>query len=150
MDYKKWDGLSRWLASDEPLSDYIAWAAPGKLGVLGFGKASRELDNLLGRRPLSMELPALLSAWDFILIASPAIRADWSMMLTLPPGSPIIVTADYRDAHVGDVNATVQRAHNTRWTVEGLVLQNCPQRIAGSRSELLGGSLSPSGESRSR
>ncbi len=134
LGLQKMVGLSRWLASDEPLSDYVAWAAPGKLAVLGFGKASRELDNLLGRRPLSMELPALLSEWDFILIASPAIRADWSMMLTLPPGSPIIVTADYRDARVGDVNATVQRAHNTRWTVEGLVLQNCPQRIAGSKS----------------
>ena len=134
LGLQKMDGLSRWLASDEPLSDYIAWAAPGKLAVLGFGKASRELDNLLGRRPLSMELPALLSEWDFILVASPAIRADWSMMLTLPPGRPIIVTADYRDARVGDVTATVQRARNTHWTVEGLILQNCPQRLAGSNS----------------
>ncbi len=134
LGLQKGDGLSRWLASDEPLNDYIGWAAPGKLGVLGFGKASRELDHLLGRRPISMELPALLNEWDFILIASPAIRADWSMMLTLPPGSPIIVTADYRDARVGDVTASVQRARNTRWTVEGIVLQNCPQRLAGSNS----------------
>ena len=128
------DGLSRWLGSDLPLQDCVGYTTVRELGVLGFGKATRDLDDMLGRRPLSMELAALLPDWDFILINSPPIRFDWSMMLTLPSKSPIIITADYRNAKAGDVNNTVQRARNTRWLVDGVVLLNCPNRIAGSKS----------------
>jgi hypothetical protein len=45
-----------------------------------------------------------------------------------------VITADYRNARAGDVRNTVQRAHNTRWPVEGVVLLNCPRRVAGTRA----------------
>ncbi|HVE15527.1 MAG TPA: hypothetical protein VNB29_02265 [Chthoniobacterales bacterium] len=131
---KNGDGLSRWLASTAPLEDFIEPSALENLGVLAFGKAAKELDNLLGRRPISMELPALSEHWNFILIVSSAIRFDWTMMLTLPQCCRLVLTADYRNARTQDIVSTGQRARTSSWNIEGVVLQNCPKRLASSRS----------------
>jgi Mrp family chromosome partitioning ATPase len=127
-------GLSRWLNSKNSLKNCVAFTEVPALGVLGFGKASRNIDDLLGRSPLAVELPSLLAEWDFILVASPAIRFDWTMMLTLPSGSPIVIASNYSKAKAGDVMSTVQRARTTHWIAEGVVLQNCPRRVAGTRT----------------
>ncbi|MGH8047577.1 MAG: GumC family protein, partial [Chthoniobacterales bacterium] len=125
LGVKNGDGLGKWLTTDEPLLNCIGYTAIRELAVIGFGdKTTQDLDDLLSRRPIAMELPALLADWDFILIVSPAIRFDWTMMLALPSGSPLVIASDYSNAKAVDVLHTVQRAQTTRWVAEGVVLQN--------------------------
>jgi uncharacterized protein involved in exopolysaccharide biosynthesis/Mrp family chromosome partitioning ATPase len=128
------DGLSEWLMSGEPLRTCVGYTTVKELAVLGFGKNLRDLDDLLARRPPASELPDLLEDWDFVLVVSPSIRLDWTLMLTLPPGSPLVITANYHRATAQDVVQTVQRARNSHWPVEGVVLENCPRHAAGIRS----------------
>ncbi len=134
LGVQKADGLSEWLNSDVPLADCVGLTSSKDLGVLGFGKVGRDLDDQLGSRPLALEMPSLNEEWDFILVNAPAIRFDWTTMLTLPTQSLIIITADYHSSRAADVVSTAQRARNSRWKVEGVVLQNCPQRLTGVRA----------------
>jgi uncharacterized protein involved in exopolysaccharide biosynthesis/Mrp family chromosome partitioning ATPase len=128
------DGLSKWLAADQPLDGYIGYTTIRELGVLGFGKVGPDLDDMLGRRPPAAAIEGLLKDWDFILINSPAIRFDWTAMLTLPPESPLLIAADYRQSKATDVTSTAQRARASHWAIEGIVLMNCPRRVAGVKS----------------
>ncbi len=128
----KTDGLNEWLDSGEPLRACVGGTTIRELAVLGFGRITAELDDQLAGRPLAKELAALQEDWDFILIASPSIRFDWTLMLALPSGSPVVIAADYRKSTVPDLEATVQRARGSHWSVEGVVLQNCPRRAAAA------------------
>ncbi len=127
-------GLREWLASDIPISECVGLTAVRELAVLGFDDSVRDVDDLLARRPLALELPRLQAEWDFILLVSPAIRFDWTLMLALPTGSPLVVVADYHRDRTQDVLLTAQRAHGSHWHVEGVVMQNCPARAPGVRA----------------
>lgn len=123
-------GLTEWLASDDESPDaYISYSAIRELAVLSPVVKHRDIDDLLSRKPLLGAMPALLEKWDFILVDSPPILADWSMLLTLPQGSPVILTARHRRATIEEFLACSDRVVNEGWRVKGAVLQGCPRAI---------------------
>lgn len=123
-------GLGAWLASDDAIEDYIDYSTVRELAVLSARPQSRDMEDLLSRRSLATALTELSGQWDFILIDSPSILADWSLMLTLPPGAPLIVVADWKKTSIDAVTQTLGRARGPRWDVQGVVLLNAPRKLA--------------------
>lgn len=120
-------GLAGWLGSDRPVDDFISYSAVRELAVLGVEKSVPDLDDLLSRRPLAPALPDLAARWDFILIDAPSILSDWGLMLTLPPGSPLIITAEYGRTRTDGLLQTTAHTRGPRWKVAGVVLLNAPR-----------------------
>lgn len=123
-------GLAEWLGSDgESIDDFIGYTAVRELAVLSAVERHRDIDDLLSRKPLLASIPELLEKWDFILIDSPPILADWSMLLTLPQDSPVVFTARHRRATIEQFILATERVLNEGWKIKGAVLQSCPKSI---------------------
>ena len=122
-------GLNEWLVSDHPLADYINYSTICELAVLHPGKVNTEIDDLLSRRSFPNELSKLLDKWDFILIDSPCILTDWSLLLSLPAHSPLIITANYKVTTSVHVSRCASHARRPQWDIWGVVLCNCPGKV---------------------
>ena len=88
---------------------------------------SRDIDDLISRRPLLNEIAALLSDWDFILIDAPDILTDWSLSLVLPPHHSLILSADYGKTTFEELRRTAAKSTENGWHTTGVVLQRCPK-----------------------
>lgn len=117
-------GLAEWMASDRPIEEYI-W--PGDVPGLSLLSCSPEsplpTPELLLRRPLAKVLPRLEETWDFILIDAPPISKSWELMLTLPAGRPVVITARKSRTRASHVSHTASLAQNQSWNVAGVALQ---------------------------
>lgn len=122
-------GLSEWLVTNDPVDDFISYSAVRELAVLTPGAPNRDLDDLLSRRPLLDSLPGLREKWDFILLDAPSIVSDWTTMLSLPAGSPLIIAARFGRTTIDQLIATAEKAQVQNWNVMGAVLQDCPARL---------------------
>jgi uncharacterized protein involved in exopolysaccharide biosynthesis/Mrp family chromosome partitioning ATPase len=116
--------LAAWLASDDPVEDYIGYTTVRELAVLAAERRVPGVENLLSRRPLSETLPGILDKWDFILIDAPAITTDSALMLTLPAGSPLLLAADARRSRAESILQAARHARGPRWALDGVVLLN--------------------------
>lgn len=119
-------GLDEFLNSHAPLADFIALSSHQHLGVLGPKIGCAPIEGALGTRPLADELVALQSAWDFILLDGPCILSDWGLLLSLPGGAPLFLTAEYNQSHVTDIVRTLYHTQGPQWKVPGLFLLNSP------------------------
>lgn len=121
-------GMEAWLTSDDPLREFIDFSAIRELAVLSLARKNPDYDELLSRRPLGAALIELLSDWDYILIDSPSILSDWNLMLALPSGRPLVLTADYSKSTADDIIRSARHASGPRWDVEGVVILDAPRR----------------------
>lgn len=78
-------------------------------------------DAALFKKPLAGGLLEIAKDWDFIL-DSPRLLSDWNLLLALPQGNPLIITAEYARSSGDDVVQTVLRARGPHWKTEGIVL----------------------------
>jgi uncharacterized protein involved in exopolysaccharide biosynthesis len=120
-------GLVGWLGSDRPPDEFISYSTVRELAVLCVEQSAADIDDLMSRRPLASALPDLAGRWDFILIDAPPILSDWGLMLTLPPGSPLIMTVEYGRTSTDNVFQTAARTRGPRWKIDGVVLLNAPR-----------------------
>jgi uncharacterized protein involved in exopolysaccharide biosynthesis len=125
LDVKIKRGLSEWLASEDPIDDYIVPSAQDKLALLACAPGKNAATRILARRPLVKIMPQLQSSWDFILIDSPAIIKSWDLALVLPANSPLVITANRGITRAPRVVQTAERAHNQNWNVVGVALKDC-------------------------
>ncbi|MEI6492967.1 MAG: hypothetical protein WCO94_10500 [Verrucomicrobiota bacterium] len=123
-------GIEKWLQSDGPLGGFVGMSSISGLAVLSASRRNAGLADQLSRRPLAAEWAAISADWDFVLIDSPCLLADWSLNLALPAGSPLILTADFRRTKLDMLRQACSHARGPRWEVEGVVLTNAPRRIA--------------------
>lgn len=121
-------GIEKWLQSSAPLGEFSALSSIAGLAVLSAGRRNPGLADQLSRRPLAAEWAA--ADWDFVLIDAPCLLTDWSLNLSLPAGSPLILTADFRRTKIDMLRQAFSHARGPRWEVEGVVLTNAPRRIA--------------------
>lgn len=126
------NGLADWLTFRDGIDKYISYSALRELALLAPGNSTQDLDDLLAGHPLLLALPDLLTHWDYILIDSPSILSDWSLTMTLPPKSPLIIGATYGKTTMDALAETARRANNHDWQLLGVVLQGCPKRICPS------------------
>jgi uncharacterized protein involved in exopolysaccharide biosynthesis/Mrp family chromosome partitioning ATPase len=122
-------GLSDWMVSDRPLEEYV-WSSDepqnASLALLSWSpKLPPPTPDLLLRRPLAKILPRFGDMWDFIFIDAPAISTSWELMLSLPPGNPVVITATRRHTRARHVSDTAVIAQNQSWNVAGVALQGC-------------------------
>lgn len=117
-------GLAEWMASDRPIEEFI-WPAemPGLALLSCSPESPAPTPELLLRRPLAKALPRLEEMWDFILIDAPPISKSWELMLTLPAGRPVVITAKKSRTRASQVSHTASLAQNQSWNVAGVALQ---------------------------
>lgn len=123
------NGFADWLSARDDIGNYISYSALRELALLAPGNSSQDLDDLLASHPLLRAMPELLKNWDYILIDAPAITADWSLTMTLPSDSPMIIGANYGKTTIEVLTETVRRAKSHDWPLLGVVLQGCPKHI---------------------
>lgn len=123
-------GIEQWLRSEDPISKHLSYSANHDLAVLSARRPELRLVDDFSRRPLSAEWSALSSQWDFILIDAPCILTDWSLSLSLPAGSPLIVTADFRKTNINMLQQICSHARGPHWHVDGAVLTDAPGRLS--------------------
>jgi len=123
-------GIGEWLAARGPVTPFVTPSSHADIGVLAPGRLPEQVDAQLSSHPLAPSLLEVVGTWDFILIDSPNILGDWGLALALPFGSPLIVTAEYKTSTSDDVLAIVRRAQGPKWEVLGVVLQDCPEKVA--------------------
>ena len=121
-------GLEKWLRSEDPLGNYINYSENKHLGVLSVQRADKELLEDFARRPLDAEWGELASQWDIILIDAPYILSYWNHC-SLPAGSPLIVTADFRKTKLNILSQICAHARGPLWQVEGVVLTEAPASL---------------------
>ena len=125
------EGMEKWVASDDPISRFLGFSSIPGLAVFSAARRNAGLADQISRRPLLAEWPALKEDWDFVLIDAPCLLSDWSLNLSLPAGSPLILTADFRRTKIDTIRQACSHARGPRWDVEGVVLTDAPGRIAG-------------------
>lgn len=118
-------GLAEWMASCNALEDYLWPAELEELALLSCEPNQEPVGDLATRRPLARVLPQFENSWDFILIDAPAIASCWDLMLTLPAGGTLIVTASRGRTRARQVVQTATFARDQNWTVAGVALQDC-------------------------
>jgi len=123
------NGFADWLSIRDDIGNYISYSALRELALLAPGNSSQDLDDLLASHPLLRAMPELMKNWDYILIDSPSITADWNLTMTLPSDSPLIIGANYGKTTSEVLTETVRRAKSHDWPLLGVVLQGCPKRI---------------------
>jgi Mrp family chromosome partitioning ATPase len=129
LGMKPQPSLADWMVSDEPLEEYV-WLSDAhensSLALLSWSpKLPPPTPDLLLRRPLAKILPRFGDMWDYIFIDAPAISTSWELMLSLPPGNPVVITADRRRTRASQVSDTASIAQNQSWNVAGVALQGC-------------------------
>ena len=129
LGIKPQPGLAEWMASDRPLEEYV-WSSEApenaSLALLSWSpKLEPPTPDLLLRRPLAKILPRFGDMWDFIFIDAPAISSSWDLMLSLPPGNPVVITANRRGTRASQVSDTAIIAQSQSWNVAGVALQGC-------------------------
>jgi uncharacterized protein involved in exopolysaccharide biosynthesis/Mrp family chromosome partitioning ATPase len=129
LGIKPQPGLADWMISERPLEEYV-WVSEdpqnSSLALLSWSpKLPPPTPDLLLRRPLAKILPRFGETWDFIFIDAPAISTSWELMLSLPPGNPVVITADRRRTRASQVSDTAIIAQNQSWNVAGVALQGC-------------------------
>jgi capsular polysaccharide biosynthesis protein/Mrp family chromosome partitioning ATPase len=124
-------GLGEWISTPGGrLASFISPTAHPAIGVLAPGHLPERIDLQLSSHPLAPALLELVGVWDFILIDSPNITGDWGLMLALPFGSPLVITAEYSSSTSDHIVAVSRRAQGPKWELLGVVLQDCPEKIA--------------------
>lgn len=129
LGMKPQPGLAEWMVSDRPLEEYV-WMSDApessSLALLSWSpKLPPPTPDLLLRRPLAKILPRFGDTWDFIFIDAPAISTSWELMLSLPQGNPVVITANRRRTRASQVSDTATIAQNQSWNVAGVALQGC-------------------------
>lgn len=129
LGMKPQPGLADWMVSDRPLEEYV-WLSEvpenSSLALLSWSpRMPPPTPDLLLRRPLAKILPRFGDMWDFIFIDAPAISSSWELMLSLPQGNPVVITANRRRTRAGHVSDTATIAQNQSWNVAGVALQGC-------------------------
>lgn len=129
LGIKPQPSLADWMISERPLEEYV-WLPhdPGSssLALLSWSpQLPPPTPDLLLRRPLAKILPRFGDMWDFVFIDAPSITASWELMLSLPPGSPVVITANRRRTRASQVSDTATIAQNQAWNVAGVALQGC-------------------------
>jgi uncharacterized protein involved in exopolysaccharide biosynthesis/Mrp family chromosome partitioning ATPase len=126
LGMKPQPGLTDWIISDRPLEEYVWFGEVPELALLSWSpKMPPPTPDILLRRPLAKVLPRLGDTWDFIFIDAPAISSSWELMLSLPAGNPVVITANRRRTRAGQVSDTATIAQNQSWKVAGVALQDC-------------------------
>lgn len=124
------NGIEQWLRSEDPISSHLNYSASRELAVFSARHADRNLMDTFSSRPLVAEWAALASDWDFIIIDAPCILSYWSLSLSLPAGSPLIITADFRKTKMNLLRQICSHARGPRWQIEGVVLTDAPSSIS--------------------
>jgi capsular polysaccharide biosynthesis protein len=122
-------GLEQWLRSKDPLTDYLSYSVNRDLAVLSVQRADKELLGDFAKRPLDAEWGSLASQWDIILIDAPCILSYWNHC-SLPAGSPLIITADFRKTKMNILSQICSHARGPHWQVEGVVMTDAPASIS--------------------
>ena len=118
--------LAEWMMSDRPIEGYIWPTELPELALLSWLPHKRPpTPELMLRRPLAKVLPDLRKAWDFIFIDAPPISCSWELMLTLPAGNPVVITARRGRTRASHVSLTASLAQSHAWNVAGVALQGC-------------------------
>jgi len=123
-------GMEKWIQSEDSIGAYLSPTKLPELAVFSASRPDPRLANLISRRPLASEWSGVAADWDFVLIDAPCMLSDWSLSLSLPAGSPLILTADFRRTKMDMLIQACSHARGPRWVVDGVVLTNAPRRLA--------------------
>lgn len=128
-------GFADWLSFRDGIDQYISYSALRELALLAPGNSTQDLDDLLAGHPLLLALPDLLTHWDYILIDSPSILSDWSLTMTLPSKSPLIIGAAYGKTTIDALTETARKARSHDWQLLGVVLQGSPKHLCSHKAK---------------
>jgi hypothetical protein len=131
-------GLSEWVASEAPLSEYIQKSEVTGMGLLQPGRNLRDLDVQLARRHLAQELEKLRQTWQYILIYAPSLLENPHLLLAAPSDSPIISLVEYGKATLDDLNEAVALSESFNFRFGGVILHDFPVRQSGKSRYIFG------------
>ena len=121
--------IEGWIRSNDPISTHLSRSILGNLAILSARGTDKNLEDAISRRPLTAQWPSIASDWDFVLIDAPCILTDWSLSLSLPTQSPLILTADFNRTKMNHLSQVCYHARGLRWHLEGVVMTHAPRSM---------------------